>query len=114
VAPAWIVREFEETLADVNERLVRIGPNDPLVSLRLMLHRIDHLAEAASAEQLNQAALFLGVELERRARRLERSSFADELSGQRERVPLPSLDELFEGACIQEMACGREIGSRSL
>jgi len=47
-APAWIVREFEETLAEVNERLAKAGPDDPLIRLRLMLDRIDSLAEGVS------------------------------------------------------------------
>jgi hypothetical protein len=29
-------------------------------------------------------------------------------------MPLPSLDEMLEGACVQEMAYEREIGGRSL
>jgi hypothetical protein len=103
-APAWIVREFEETLADVNERVARAGPDDPLVALRLMLNRIDHLAEGASPEQLDQAALFVGGEIERRTRSHERT----------DRMPLPSLDQLFEGALVAEMAGAREIGGRSL
>jgi hypothetical protein len=112
-APAWLVREFEETLADVNERVAHAGPSDPLVSLRRMLPRMDNLSEGASPEQLDQAALFLGVELERRARQWERGPGRGSPAGQ-ERLPLVPLDELFEGALAADMACEREIGGRSL
>jgi hypothetical protein len=113
-APAWIVREFEETLADVNLGLARAGPDDPLVSLRQMLGRIDILGEGASPEQLDQAALFVGVELERRSRLPEGASADYGAPRRGDRVPLPPLDELFEGAFVAEMAAGREIGGRSL
>ena len=113
-APASVVREFEETLADVNERIARAGPGDPLVSLRLMLRRIDNLAEGASAEQLGQAKLLLGAELERRERRPERPGAGAWPSERADRMPLPSLDELFDGSRVPEMACEREIGGRSL
>lgn len=113
-APAWIIREFEETLADVNERLARVGADDPLISLRHMLSRIDNLAEGASPEQLDQASLFVGVELGRRSRLAERTAAFDRGRAAGDRGPLPSLDELFEGALVAEMADVREIGGRSL
>ena len=113
-APAWIVREFEETLADVNERIARAGPDDPLVPLRLMLRTIDNLSEGASAQQLGRAALLLGVELGRRERQPVRSDAPAWPSAHGDRMPLPSLDELFEGFRVPEMACEREIGGRSL
>jgi TrwC relaxase len=103
-APPWLVREFEDTLDDVNERIAHVGVDDPLVSLRHLLTRIDHLTEGASPGQLDQAAMFLGVELERPSRQTTRA----------DRMPLPSLDELFEGTLVQEMGCPREIGGRSL
>jgi hypothetical protein len=103
-APPWIIREFEETLDEVNERIAHVGPEDPLVSLRSILQRIDNLSEGASPAQLDQAAMFLGVELERKSRQ----------PGRADRMALPSLDELYEGSCVQEMACEREIGGRSL
>jgi hypothetical protein len=103
-APPWIVREFEETLGEVNERIAHVGLGDPLVSLRSMLQRIDNLSEGASPAQLDQASMFLGVELERKSRQPVRT----------DRMPLPSLDELLEGACVREMAYEREIGGRSL
>jgi hypothetical protein len=112
--PAWFVREFNETLADVNERLARVGPDDPLVSLRQMLNRIDNMAEGASPEQLEQAALFVGGELERRSRLPERPGEAHGPALRGDRMPLPSLDELFEGAFVAELGAGREIGGRSL
>jgi hypothetical protein len=103
-APPWLLREFEETLDDVNQRIAHVGLDDPLVSLRHMLPRIDNLCEGASPGQLDQAAMFLEVELERRSRQ----------PGRTDRMPLPCLDELFEGALVQEMAFEREIGGRSL
>jgi hypothetical protein len=61
-----LVREFEETLTEVNDRLVRVGPADPLVALRRTLARIDHPTEGADPEQLRQAAVLLDLELDRR------------------------------------------------
>jgi TrwC relaxase len=103
-APAWLVREFEETLAEVNERVAHAGPDDPLIRLRLMLERIDNLSEGAGPQQLDQAALFVGAELGRRSQQAQRGY----------RAPLPSLDELFEGSLVAEAVGGREIGGRSL
>ena len=113
-APDWIVREFEETLADVNARLAVAGPDDPLIRLRQMLGRIDNLAEGASPEQLEQAALFVGAELGRRSQVPERAGAYDGPPVRGDRGPLPSLDELFEGALVAEAVAGREIGGRSL
>jgi hypothetical protein len=112
-APAWAVREFEETLADVNARVAGAGADDPLIALRGMLSRIDNLAEGASPEQLEQAALFVGTELGRRSQ-LERALAMEGPSMRGDRRPLPSLDELFEGAFVAEAVGGREIGGRSL
>jgi hypothetical protein len=61
-----LVREFEETLTEVNDRLVRVGLADPLVALRRTLARIDHPTEGADPEQLRQAAVLLDLELDRR------------------------------------------------
>jgi TrwC relaxase len=113
-APARIVREFEETLADVRARLAHNGPDDPLVRLRLMLNRIDNLAEGASPGQLDQAALFVGAELVRRHRMPEIAGAYDGPPMRGDRGPLPSLDELFAGALVAESVGGREIGGRSL
>jgi hypothetical protein len=112
-APGWMIREFEETLAEVNERVARAGPDDPLIRLRLMLDRIDNLAEGACPEQLDQAELFVGIELGRRSETPDRALGPDS-RGMRDRGPLPSLDELFERALVAEEVGGREIGGRSL
>ena len=61
-APAWLVREFGETLLEVNERNVRFGPDDPLVSLRGVLATIDHLTQGADPGQLRQSELLLGAD----------------------------------------------------
>ncbi|HXN35898.1 MAG TPA: hypothetical protein VN877_06980, partial [Opitutaceae bacterium] len=75
---------------------------------------IDNLSEGASAQQLGRAALLLGVELGRRERQPVRSDAPAWPSAHGDRMPLPSLDELFEGFRVPEMACEREIGGRSL
>ncbi len=111
-APAWLVREFCETLLEVNERNVRFGPDDPLVSLRGILATIDHLPHGADPGQLRQSELLLGAELGRAARegdlpRGVRPRLAD-------RAPLAALEELAAGRPALGMACGREIGGRSL
>ena len=114
VASIWLVREFEETLREVNDRLVRFGLDDPLVSLRSILAKIDHVAEGADPEQLRQSALFLGAELDRRARQMADDVDMGMLAGRADRVPLASIDDLFEGPAFAHLACEREIGGRSL
>jgi hypothetical protein len=109
-ASPWLVREFEKTLEEVHERLARPGPSDPLVCLRGMLATIDQLPRGAEAHQLRQADLFLGVELDRRAREFSN----EDALGIGRRAPLASLDELFESACMERTACEQEIGGRSL
>jgi len=113
-APALLVREFSATLLEVNERNVRFGPDDPLVSLRGLLAGMDQLSHGADPGQLRQAELLLGAELERRARVAcfeagpsRRQDFTD-------RAPLASLDELLEEAAVPRLVCEREIGGRSL
>jgi hypothetical protein len=106
-APAFLAAEFEETLMEVNERIVRAGPSDPLVCLRGMLARIDHLSEGADASQLRKSRALLAAELEARAP--ERAP-----APLRERAPLDSLDDLFEDASLARAACEQEIGGRSL
>jgi hypothetical protein len=106
-APVWLVDEFEETLREVNERLMRVGLEDPLVSLRGQLASIDHAPEGASLDQLRQAAAFLDVELGHRSR-----AHSSELGWNRGQ--LVSLEELFENTSLTPMVCEREIGGRSL
>jgi hypothetical protein len=113
-APVWLVSEFEETLRQVNDRLVRVGLGDPLVSLRSILPRIDHLPGGADLGQLRQSALFLSLELDRRARQFTEDAEIGRPAGRGDRVPLASLDELFESSALAQSACEREIGGRSL
>jgi hypothetical protein len=112
-APPWLVRQFEETLREVNDRLVRVGVDDPLVSLRGLLAGIDHSAQGADPEQLRQSALFLGQELDRRERQ-HANGVEPGWRGAAHRPALASLDDLFEGSAIAQLACEREIGGRSL
>jgi hypothetical protein len=113
-ASPWLLRQFEETLREVNDRLVRAGVDDPLVSLRGLLRRIDHPAQGADPEQLRQSALFLGSELDRRERQHASGVEPGWRGGAADRAPLSSLDDLFEGSAIAQLACEREIGGRSL
>jgi hypothetical protein len=110
----WLVLEFGRTLAEVNEQLVRTGLDDPFVSLRGMLATIDGLSEGADPEQLRQSAVLLGVELERMARGIADDAAWSRRHGRGDRVPLATLDELFETAEPTRMACEQEIGGRSL
>jgi hypothetical protein len=112
-APPWLAREFEETLAEVHERIVRVGPDDPLVGLRRILATIDQLAEGADVEQLRQSELLLGVEFGLRERR-DAGMEARDVAPRPARIPLATLEELFEGASHGRMVQEREIGGRSL
>jgi hypothetical protein len=109
-----LAREFDATLREVNDRIVRVGPGDPLVSLRRLLARIDQLSEGADPQQLQQAEVMLGVELERRERDGAIGVAADGLPGRGHRVALASLEDLFEDAALPRLACEQEIGGRSL
>jgi hypothetical protein len=113
-ASPWLVGEFERTVNEVNERLVRAGPGDPLIAMRGLLAEIDHLAQGADAGQLRQSGLFLGAEIERRARPFAPRDAWGTGRARAERVPLASLDELFESACMERPTCEQEIGGRSL
>jgi hypothetical protein len=113
-APAWLVREFGATLLEVNERNVRFGPDDPLVSLRGMLAGMDQLSHGADPGQLRQAELLLGAELERRAKVACVEAAPSRRQGFPDRAPLASLDELLEEAAVPRLVCEQEIGGRSL
>jgi hypothetical protein len=110
----WLAREFERTLVEVHERLVRSGAGDPLIGLRSILATTDHLARGADSDQIRQSSLLLGGEFERRSRPLESEDLAALRPGRGSRIPLMSLDELFEGAQAERAACEQEIGGRSL
>jgi hypothetical protein len=113
-APAWLVREFEETLAEVNERIARAGPNDPLVALRGLLAKIDNLPEGASHEQLAQSRALLGVELDRRGREFpERSPWGTQAVFT-ERDRLVPLEQLFDNFLLPGRGHGHPMGGPSL
>jgi len=113
---SWLVREFERTLAETNDRIARFGPDEPLLPYRRMLATIDNVSEGADPEQLRQTGLLLGVEIDRRARQVSYDANADWATrpGRREGVSLVSLEDLFEGAALPRLVCEREIGGRSL
>jgi TrwC relaxase len=113
-APAWLVREFSATLLEVNERNVRFGPDDPLVSLRGILAEIDQLSHGADPGQLRQAGILLGAEFERRARVVSIEEPPAWRPGAAVRAPVASLEELLEQATAPQLVCEREIGGRSL
>jgi TrwC relaxase len=113
-AAGSLLREFEATLAEVNERIVRVGPDDPLVSLRHLLATIDQIGEGAEPSQLRQSELLIDTELNRRVR-------TDALEVQEHapsrwpiRAPLVSLEHLFEEASMARQVSEHEIGGRSL
>jgi hypothetical protein len=113
-APLWLAREFDRTLREVNERIVSVGAGDPLVSLRGIFPRIDHISEGADPARLRQSELLLGVELDRRER-----DAAEEAAWERRpvlghRAGLSSLEDLFQEAAIPRLACEQEIGGHSL
>jgi hypothetical protein len=109
-----LAREFDATLREVNERIVSVGPQDPLVSLRRLLAAIDHVPAGADQEQLRQSGTLLDVELERWEHRRGDGFARERRPGIGHRVPLASLDDLFAEATIPRMACEQEIGGRSL
>jgi hypothetical protein len=113
-APAWLAREFEKTLLEVNERIVRSGPDDPLVELRGMLATIDNISEGADPSQLKNSALLISAELERKAKDAPEDALWDGRQRRAERPPLVSLEELFEDAALPRLVCEQEIGGRSL
>jgi hypothetical protein len=114
VCPEWLAREFDGTLREVNERIVRFGADDPLVSLRHIFSRIDHVREGAEPAQLRQAELLLGVELERRATDAAEGLTCDRQTASSRRVALASLEDLFQDAALPRLACEQEIGGHSL
>jgi TrwC relaxase len=110
-ASPWLANEFAATLTEVNDRLVHVGPDDPLLSLRRVLATIDQLPDGADPDRLMESARFLGIELDRRARQFECGPELHGHGGRADRAPLASLDELIGRA---ELVCEREIGGRGL
>jgi len=115
-APAlpWLVREFEAILAEVNERIARAGPGDPLVALRGLLATIDHLPVGASREQLAQSRALLGVELERRGRDTPEGSPWEARADSPARDRLVPLEQLFDDFLVPSRGYGRPMGGPSL
>ena len=113
-APGWLVREFADTLMEVNERNVRLGPDDPLVSLRGVLATIDQLSQGADPEQLRQSEMLLAAEMGRRSRDAVHEAPRSRLPGLGYRAPLASLEDLLEAAAPARTAYELEIGGRSL
>jgi hypothetical protein len=113
-APGWLVREFSDTLMEVNERNVRFGPDDPLVSLGGVLATIDQLSQGADPEQLRQSEILLGEEIGRRSRDDAHDAPRSRRPGIDDRAPLASLEDLFEDAVPARTVCEQEIGGRSL
>lgn len=109
-ASEWLAREFNATLREVNERIVSVGPDDPLVALGRVIRRIDHASDGVDPEQLRQSERLLGVELDRRAHEPE----IEVAPARGHRVGLASLSDLFEDATLPRLACELEIGGRSL
>jgi hypothetical protein len=113
-APSWLAREFAEALGEVNERIVSVGADDPLVSLRGIFPRIDHLTEGAEPSRLRQSELLLGAELDRRERDAAEEAAWERPGGLGHRGRLASLEELFQNAGVPRLACEQEIGGHSL
>ena len=110
----WLADEFASTLDEVNERIVRTGAKDPLVSLRRVLAPIDQLVTGAEPEQLRQMSAILNVDLERREPRQAGAETQERRLQRPQRGRLASLDELFAEAVAPRLACEQEIGGRSL
>jgi hypothetical protein len=113
-ASSWLVREFEATLAEVHLRIAVAGPDDPLVSLRGTLSRIDQVSEGASQEQLEQSRVLLEGELERRGRDDPKRPDGSPGAGIAARNRLVPLEQLFEDYMFSGRAPTRELGGRSL
>ena len=110
----WLEREFEATLIDVNRRITLAGPDDPLVSLRGLLSRIDRLSEGASQEQLEQSRALLDVELGRRGKVEPQVSDWVRDTGIGTGGRLVPLEQLFDNFLLSGRAQVQEIGGRSL
>jgi hypothetical protein len=114
-APPWLVREFESVLGEVNARVVRAGPGDPLVGLGSLLATIDQLAEGASPEQLRQSSSLVAVEMDRARMGLAGGSRPEREMQSWGRGQLVPLEHLFEDAAVFRSALpSHEMGGRSL
>jgi len=113
-ASQWLASEFTETLRDVNQRLLRVGPGDTLAPFRGLIAAIDNQPLGAEPEQLRQSALFLGAEIERMEKRPAIATEIGWRPGRADSRSLSSLDELFASACMERAQAGHGIGGRSL
>ncbi len=104
----WLVREFEQALAEVNDRLVRSGPGEPLAALRATLAASDHMAQGADPEQLRQSVVLLDLELDRRANLPDRANGRDRSPGHL------APDDLAECAATAYRVGERDFGGRTL
>jgi hypothetical protein len=112
-AMGWLAREFEATIAEVNERICRAGPHDPVLSLRSILPELDQSCAGAEPGQVRESRALIGVELDLIARREPAAMRLERAPGILPRFPLPSLGDIFERAIVPRMACEQEIGGRS-
>jgi hypothetical protein len=104
----WLVREFEQTLGTVHDRLVRSGLDEALADQRATLAASDQLAQAADPDQLRQSVVLLGLELGRRA------NLEDSAIGRGRSLRHLALDD-FAGCAGATLRVGeREFGGRSL
>lgn len=110
----WLALDFQKTLLEVNEQLVRFGPAGPLAPMRAVLSALDGLTAGADHEQLRQAGLLVGAEIERQGLQRGAGPVPAPDAASRWRGSLASLDELFEFAHAAPAACVREMGGRSL
>ncbi len=114
-APPWLVREFESVLGEVNARVVRVGPEDPLVALGSLLATIDQLAEGASPEQLRQSSSLVAVEMDRARMGPAGGARPGPETPSWGRGRLVPLEHLFEDAAVFRSAVpAHEMGGRSL
>jgi hypothetical protein len=110
----WLAEEFERTLVEVHEGIVRPDGSQDLPQLRALAQRLDSLVEAASPEQARQSIRLIEGALDLKEFQRTSESNAHELPLRPSRARLTSIDELFEMACSSNLAAEREIGGRCL
>jgi hypothetical protein len=100
----WLAAEFERTIDEVNERIVRTGPNDPLVSLRKLTEQVDRVTVGADPVQLKHSLQLLCVGIASRQGPKKSRDYAD----------LVPLDNFLERTESLHYAGVRDMGGRSL